>query len=194
MCDSLRFFFDERVLTNCNAECILYSDTGCPEGFGRRKIKMKNVTEMAISKVKTSAKKLPVGRHEVDSVVRLVGEVVVSEDQMIAPTASLMSVEFLLLTLRAAGVTREAAMKAIGSVAGDYLVDWTGSDADKKAAKKARKAAVTEFDPDGKGRVVFDEFKAGLPRIPRSGAVKFEGTVEEVALTDGVLVEVVDAS
>jgi len=151
---------------------------------------MNKLTETALAKVKAKAAELTVGRHEVNAVVRLNGELIVAEGQMIAPTASLMSVEFLLLTLKAAGVTREHAMKAVESVAGEYLVDWTGSAADKKAAKKARKDALAEFDPEEKGKAVFDEFKNRLPKIPRKGAVKFEGTVEEVALTGGVLVEV----
>lgn len=153
---------------------------------------MKNVTEMALAKVKTKPAKMAAGRHEVNTVVRLTGEIVVAEDQQIAPTASLMSVDFLLLTLKAAGVTREHAMKVIEEVAGEYLVDWTGTKEDKKAAKKARKDAVLAFDPDNKGKEVFDKFKAGLPTIPRNGAVKFEGTAQEVVVSDGVLVEAAD--
>jgi hypothetical protein len=115
----------------------------------------------------------------------------VRDDQMIAPTASLLSVDFMLQVLKTAGCTREAAMAAITATAGEYLVDWTGSDADKKAAKKARKAATAEFDADGKIAAIFDDFKAGLPKIPRAGSVKFEGIVEEVVVVAGEIREAV---
>lgn len=147
---------------------------------------MDTATLIALAKGLKAKGELPVGEHTVNADVTLhvEGTVKVGDDQMIAPTASLMSVEFLLLTLRAAGVTREAAMEAISSVADGYLVDWTGSKEDKKAAKAARKSAVAEFDPEGKGAKVFDEFKSQLPKIPRKGAVKFEGDVAEVAQAD----------
>jgi len=143
---------------------------------------MDTATLIALSKGLPKADSLPAGEHTVDADVTLhvEGTIGVAKDQEIAPTASLMSVDFLLLTLRAAGITREAAMDAITSVASDYLVDWTGSAADKKAAKKARKRAVVEFDPEGKGKTIFDEFKNQLPKIPRKGAVKFAGQVTEI--------------
>ncbi|MBN2258122.1 MAG: hypothetical protein JW704_09885 [Anaerolineaceae bacterium] len=142
---------------------------------------MDNKLATALQKAKIKTEKLPVGKHEVNGLVRINGEIEVKEDQEVTPTASILSVDFLLLTLRAAGVTREAALNAIADVAQDYLVDWTGSDSDKKAAKKARKAAIEAFDPEGKGKAAFDEFKATLPKVPRAGSVVFEGVVEEVA-------------
>ena len=154
--------------------------------YRQKGLNMDTAIKIALAKGIKSSDRLPVGEHAVDGDITLhvEGTVVVAEDQEIAPTASLMSVEFLLLTLRAAGVTREAAMEAISKVAFDYLVDWTGSKEDKKGAKAARKAAVAEFDPDGKGSKVFDEFKAELPLIPRKGAIKFKGEVAEVAAAD----------
>jgi hypothetical protein len=99
---------------------------------------MKPVEIMAISKAiaskdaKEARGHLVQGRYEVDTVVRVQGEVVVGKDGEKVATSSLVSEDFLLLTLRAAGVTREAAMKAIKAVAGEYLSDWTGSKEDKK--------------------------------------------------------------
>ncbi|MDD5511323.1 MAG: hypothetical protein PHI12_10995 [Dehalococcoidales bacterium] len=152
---------------------------------------MKNELAVAIEKSKIKTDKLPVGKHSVNGLVRVIGEIEVKEDQQVTPTASILSVDFLLLTLRAAGVTREAALNAISNVAQDYLVDWTGSDADKKAAKKARKAAIEAFDPEGKGKEAFDNFKLTLPKVPRAGAVTFEGSITEVeASATDALIEV----
>jgi hypothetical protein len=144
---------------------------------------MDTATLIALAKGLKAKGELPAGEHTVNEQITLhvEGIIKVGEDQEITPTASLMSVEFLLLTLRAAGITREAAMSAISEVADGYLVDWTGSAADKKAAKAARKSAVAEFDPEGKGAKVFDDFKGALPKIPRKGRVTFKGEVSEVA-------------
>lgn len=127
---------------------------------------------------------LGVGYHDVSGVVRINGQVVVSADTEKKATNSLMSVDFLLLTLKAAGVTREAAMQAISSVAKEYLVDWKGTKEDKEKAKEARKEKLAEFDPDGKGQQVFDKFVEGLPKIPVKGAVKFEGHIEQIQVSE----------
>lgn len=159
---------------------------------------MNSLTTIAIAKVVSDRSKdfkaaragLIAGEHEIDTVVRLKGKIVVEDDQEIAPTASILNVESLLLILKTAGVTREAAMRAISSVASEYLVNWTGSDEDKKAAKEARKEALAEYDPDGKGKAVFDEFKSSLPKIHRDGKVVCKAVkVEEFVLADGVQLE-----
>lgn len=151
----------------------------------------KNV--MAVSKavrkkdVTSARDALSEGRYEVDMLVRLMGEVVVGRDTQKTATTSLMSVEFLLLTLRAAGVTRGAAMASIKAVASGYLNGWTGSDEDKEMAKRARKEALGKYDPKGEMSKIFDGVKAELPSIPVRGSVKFEGTVEEVQEGTGVV-------
>lgn len=150
---------------------------------------MKPKDVMAINKavsskaVKSARGQMEEGRYEVDALVRVVGEVVVGADTEKTATSSLMSVDFLLLTLKAAGVTREAAMKAIRGVAGDYLQGWTGSKEDKKAARKARFEALSAYDSEGAMKEIFDKAKASLPKVPVKGAVKFEGTVEQFEMS-----------
>ena len=152
---------------------------------------------MAISKAiaskdaKEARGNLVQGRYEVDTVVRVQGEVVVGKDGDKLATSSLVSEDFLLLTLRAAGVTRESAMKAIKAVAREYLVNWTGSKEDKTEAKRARKEALNKYDPSGQMSEVFAGIKASLPRIPVKGSVKFEGTVSQVLAKDGEMEQVV---
>ena len=142
---------------------------------------MNNVTAIALNKVKTkSEEKLSVGRHHVNAVVRLTGDVVVGKDTDKKATNCLLSKEFFMMVLRASGITREAAMATIESVASSYLREWIGSDKDKMEAKEAREAALKEYDPDGKGVELFEKCAAALPRVPVSGAVKFEGEVEEL--------------
>ena len=151
---------------------------------------MKDITTIAISKAisgstkaaKAARSALTVGVHPVSTMVHLDGMLTVEDDQSITPTASLMNEDFLALVLHHAGITRESALKAIEAVAGDYLVDWTGSKEDKKAAKAERKAQVAAFDPEGKLAGRFAEFKASLPKIPRAGKVSFKGAVTEVSL------------
>jgi hypothetical protein len=143
---------------------------------------------MAISKAiaskdaKEARGHLVQGRYEVDTVVRVQGEVVVGKDGEKVATSSLVSEDFLLLTLRAAGVTREAAMAAIKAVASEYLSDWTGSKEDKKEAKRARKKALNKYDPSGGMKDIFGKIKSSLPKIPVRGSVKFEGSVEQISV------------
>ena len=149
---------------------------------------MKPIEIMALSKAiaskdaKDARGSLVQGRYDVDTVVRVQGELVVGKDGDKLATSSLVSEDFLLLTLRAAGVTREAAMSAIKAVARDYLSDWTGSKDDKKAAKRARKEALNKYDPSGKMAEIFGKIKADLPKIPVRGSVKFEGSVEQISV------------
>lgn len=132
------------------------------------------------------------GSHDVDFTVRVHGNLVIEDDKEITPTASLLNVENMLLILRAAGCTREAAMRAIEEVASEYLVNWIGSDADKASADAARKAKLAEYDPDGKGKSAFDEFKKRLPKIPSHGRVICKGlAIEQVKIGSNEVVEVV---
>jgi len=151
---------------------------------------MNDLTTMAISKAVSGTSKaakdarnaLTVGEHRVSATVRLDGVLRVEADQEITPTASLLNEDFLALVLHHAGITREAAARAIEAVASDYLVDWTGSKEDKAAAKAARKAKVASFDPEGKLATFFEGFKSRLPKVPRAGKVEFKGVVEELAM------------
>ena len=151
---------------------------------------MNNVTTMAISKAISASTKvakearntLTVGSHPVHAMVNLDGVLNVEADQEITPTASILNEEFLITVLHCAGITREAALKAVKEVADTYLVDWQGTKDDKKAAKAARKAKVEQIDPEGKLSDIFTAFKASLPKIPRAGKVTFKGDVSEVAM------------
>lgn len=163
---------------------------------------MKELVTVAIAKalppqgkiVKAARDAIKPGRHSLNELIRLNGELVVSEDTKSEPTASLMSVDFLLLVLHRSGVTRDSAMKAITEVAGDYLVNWTGSKEDKKKAKDARKELLEQYDPEGKGKKIFGELTSGLPKIPKKGAVKFEGTIDvvKVSQNDSQILEVLE--
>lgn len=120
--------------------------------------------------------------YPVDTVIRLRGDVIVGKDSETSPTASLLNVDFLLLVLKRAGVTRDSAMSLISDVAGEYLKDWKGTEKDKKRAKEAREKAIAEYDPEGKGKDVFKKFTESLPKIPKRGTIKFDGVVEEIAV------------
>lgn len=120
--------------------------------------------------------------YPVDTVVRLRGDVTVGEDSEKAATVSLLNIDFLLLVLKRAGVTRDSAMSVIADVAWEYLKDWKGTDADKERAKVARENAVKEYDPEGKGKAVLKKFTASLPKIPTKGTIKFDGIIEEIAV------------
>ena len=133
------------------------------------------------TKAKAARKELTVGTHDIDMTVHISGTVVVKEDTMQKATASVLSEDNLLLILKAAGVTRKAAMNAIESVASDYLVGWTGTEADKKRAANARKEALYSYDPDGSMKNIFSDIKDRLPKIKRSGSVSFKGSVDEVS-------------
>jgi hypothetical protein len=146
---------------------------------------MNNIETLAMSKVSSkkavdARKNVTAGKYHVDMTVRVRGDLSVGEDTETTPTASLLSVDFLLLAFHAAGVTRKAAMKAIGNVADGYLVNWTGSKEDKENAKEARQEALAAYDPDGKMKELFSRFKDDLPKVPKKGSVKFKGEVEEI--------------
>ncbi len=126
---------------------------------------------------KSARAELEAGEHRVSGTFTVDGTLLIAEDQEIKATASLLNKEFLALVLHHAGITRDHAKKVIGEVAEDYLIDWSGSKEDKKAAKKARKAAVAEYDPEGKIAGAFDEFAEDLPKVPRAGKVTFKGAV-----------------
>jgi hypothetical protein len=147
---------------------------------------MNNIETLAMSKAVTkkvldeSRRNVIAGKYHVDMTVRVRGDLSVGEDTETTPTASLLSVDFLLLAFHAAGVTRGAAMKAIGNVADGYLANWVGSKEDKEKAKEARQEALDSYDPDGKMKELFSRFKDDLPKVPKKGSVKFKGEVEEI--------------
>jgi hypothetical protein len=143
---------------------------------------MNTVVAKAMKSVKAEDK-LSQGRHHVNTVVRICGDVVVGKDTDKKATNCLLSKEFFMMVLKASGITRDAAMATVESVASSYLREWTGSEEDKKAAQKAREEALSEYDPDGKGIQLFDKCASSLPRIPVSGSTKFEGEIEEIILS-----------
>lgn len=148
---------------------------------------MNAALEMALAKAcdsKDARALLGPGKHRVVGTVQVDGELTVGEDQMIAATASVLSVDTLIAILHYAGCTREHAVEAVAKVAREYLADWNGSEADKKAAKKARKAQATALDPDGKVQAIFEGIKESLPKVPRKGSVRFEGEVREVVVAE----------
>lgn len=138
---------------------------------------------------KAARKDLTVGTHKVDTVVRVSGDLVVGKDSEVAATCSILNKDFMILVMQHAGITREHAAKVISEVAEGYLVDWTGSKEDKKAAKEARKEAVAKYDPEGKVAGVFEDLTASLPNVPRKGKVSFKGVVEVVEQGTGMVVE-----
>ncbi len=161
--------------------------------------KMDNNITLAISKIvkkkqaDSARANVKPGTYDIDTVVRIKGSFTVGEDFDKAATVSLLNKESMLLILKAAGVTRDSAMKAIADVAGDYLEGWDGSDECKERASEIRKERLAEYDPEGKGMKAFDSFTASLGRIPVKGSVKTKLTMEEVASvkkSDTVEVEV----
>jgi hypothetical protein len=142
---------------------------------------MDTIVAKAMKSVKAE-EKLTQGRYHVNTVVRICGDVVVGKDTDKKATNCLLSKEFFMMVLKASGITREAAMSTIESVASSYLREWTGSDEDKKASKEAREKALAEYDPDGKGIALFDKCASALPRIPVAGSTKFEGEMEVIEL------------
>jgi len=138
------------------------------------------------------------GVYEVDTTVHVTGKLTVGEDHEIAPTASLLNKEFFAMVLHNAGVTREAAVKAMEEAASEYLLGWTGSEEDKEAAKEARKEKLAEYDPEGKMAGLIDGFKGRLPMVPSKGKTTWKGNFIEVEGTatteigeEGVAVETV---
>lgn len=150
------------------------------------------ITKAVATKAASEAREALVpGEYVVDALVRVSGTVSVGEDTEKTATGSLLSEAFLVAVLKACGCTRDAAAAAIERTAREYLVDWTGSAADKKAAKKAREALVAEYDPDGSITAIFDGVKASVPKTPVRGAVKFAGAVEAIEVTPEVVLAAV---
>lgn len=123
------------------------------------------------------------GEYNVNFTVSVSGKVKVADDTEATPTASLMSVEFLLLALHYAGADNKKAMSAINKVSKKYLIDWSGTEEEKKAAKAAREKKIKSIDPYGKTMEIFDKFKNKLPKIPRAGRVSIKDVTLEVVQT-----------
>jgi hypothetical protein len=143
---------------------------------------MNTILAKAMKSVKEE-EKLSQGRYPLNTVVRITGDVVVGKGGDKKATNCLLSKEFFMMVLKASGITREAAMAFVESTATSYLKEWTGSEEEKKAAKKDREEALSEYDPDGKGIELFDRCAAALPRVPKAGPTTFEGEIEEIALS-----------
>ncbi len=146
---------------------------------------MDDQTTIAISKAinskdaKEARADLEPGTYNVDTTVRIVGEMTVAEDGSQNAKSNLLTEEFMVLVLNHAGITRDHAVKVISSLAKESMVGWDGTKEVKKAAKKARVAKVAEYDPEGKIAGVFKGIIADLPRVDKKGAVKFTGSVTE---------------
>lgn len=157
---------------------------------------MQDATTIAITKgikakiAKEARGNMEPGEYEVDATVHITGRIKVGEDHTIAPTASILNKEFLVMVLHHAGITRKAAAKVIREVAGDYLVNWKGTDEDKKNAKEERQALVAGFDPEGQIAAVFEAFKESLPQIPSKGKVTWKGNVEEIVVEAPMEIEI----
>lgn len=121
------------------------------------------------------------GSYPVDLTVRVRGELTVAEDGEKTSTSSLISEDALILAPHFSGCTRERAVEVLSNVVAAALAGWTGSDADKAAAKAAHEALVAEYDADGRVRQVLAQAKATLPKTRVSGSVKFCGCLDEVA-------------
>jgi hypothetical protein len=132
------------------------------------------------TETKGARQELTAGSYPVDVTVRISGQVSVGEDTTRAATSNLLSQEFLLLVLHKAGFMREQAMDLVQSTAQSYLKEWTGTDEDRKRAKRMREDLLKEFDPEGKMKAFLAETKVNLPRVPVQGSVRFAGTVEVV--------------
>lgn len=154
---------------------------------------MNNIETLAMSKAVTkkvvdaSREEVTAGKYFVDMTVHIKGDLSVGRDTEVTPTASLLSVDFLLLAFHSAGITRKAAMKAIKNVADGYLVNWTGSEEDKERAKEARQEALKAYDPEGKMSKLFSSFKADLPKVPRKGNVTFKGKIDEIFEEEAII-------
>lgn len=169
------------------------------EMSAERESKMLNQEILAGSKAfSKSAKKarggLEPGVYDVDTVVRVKGQVKIGDDYEKTSTSSILNQEFLMLVLHHAGVTRHAAVSVMKKIADEYLQDWKGSKEDKKAAKAARKEMVEKFDPDGKIEGVLDAFKQAVPKISCKGAVKWEGEVEAINSIPVTEIEIAEIS
>jgi adenylosuccinate lyase len=131
-------------------------------------IEMLALSKALGSKDKTWARDAVVaGEYPVDVTVRVSGTVTVDPDGDRAGTSKLLSEEFVMLALHMAGCTRERAVEIIRNIAG--LAD-----------KKERKAALAEFDAEGRVAGLFAELKAAVPRTPVKGDVAFAGACSVV--------------
>jgi len=146
---------------------------------------MNIVTKNALVKGIKIAKdeKVKEGRHHVNTVVRITGDVVVGKGYDRDSTLSLLTKEFFAMILHASGITREAALDKVSKVAEIYLKEWTGTDEEKADAKKIREEAMALYDFDGKCSVMLADVVKKLPKTPVAGSVKFEGEIEEIALS-----------
>lgn len=158
-----------------------------PKRKNRKTKKMKHEIgkELAVALSKGLASdvkgmKLEAGRHNVNGLVRVNGQIVVGAPTEKKVSNNLMSLDFLILALKFAGVTRDSAVDVIGKVVSEYMKGWDGSKEQKKKAKEARTELLSKYDPDGDIAAILNNAIESLPKVPVAGAVKFEGHIEQV--------------
>lgn len=117
------------------------------------------------------------GEYPVDLMVRVNGLLKVAEDSDRKATSNILNQEFLALALHYCGATRESALAAIQATANLVMQDYLG---DAKASKQQRQEILAGFDPDNRLGEALADAVDQLPRIPKAGAVSFNGIVEKI--------------
>ena len=139
---------------------------------------MDNIKKITVAKafsekeIKQARAEIRPGQYEIDFCARFKGVLAVSEDYEKASTVSIPLLPALALALRYAGVTGQAARKAI--LAG------------VKAAleEKEKASAILADGLEGEIERLKKQIQATLPKTPVKGKVKFIGTVEELNCAD----------
>ena len=117
---------------------------------------------------------LTVGSTDFDFTVRVVGRQTVEKDTKKTPTSSLLNIDTVALILAYAGVTGEAAMKAITRVCAPAME----ADEGKAAGALANVAELKEKLE--KGKELFAKYAATLPKVPVNGDVSTQISLIEI--------------
>ena len=136
---------------------------------------MNNLQKIVIAKsfsekeIKLARAEIRPGQYEIDFIVRFRGILSVAQDTEKSSTVSIPLLPALALALRYAGITGQAAQKAI--LAG------------VKAAllQKESPADVLSAGLEGEIERLKKEIQKSLPKTPVKGKVKFTGTIEEIS-------------
>lgn len=136
---------------------------------------------------KKNRENLAAGEHDLDTEITLAikGTVKVSEDEEYTPTIKVPHKLALALFIRYAGVTGEAAVKALTKAMAEALEIEKLSGPDKKNALKAI-GEVADLEAAEKR---LDAALFELPKASRVGKVNVKAAVEVVAAGSTVLVE-----
>jgi|GEM_PF-5608438 len=129
---------------------------------------------LALDKYKdgTARAELDPGKHHVDALVRLTGEIEILEDETFTPTVSLPPLEIMALFIAHAGFTREHTIRLIRQCCSE-AIDKTGKAKDslKDNIEVVKKTLAT----------VKKEITSQLPKQTRLGKVKCNVEAVEVA-------------